>query len=146
MTLCVEDDSNGRSGAGEIGVSQTKFAPPHPQQLASGKWYKFSERTVCAFPAKQRGYLSADIQSNTSVQTTVVRAKYVGTLAECSWFPRQEIAGNDVVVHGLEGVQTLEDVLIFLQVPPEAQRLHGQIWIAFALHAADVRDLILDQA
>ncbi len=138
MTLCVEDDSNGRSGAGEIGVSQTKFAPPHPQQLASGKWYKFSERLVRAFPARQRGYLSADIQSNIAVQTAVVRAKYVGTLAECSWFPRQEITTTEAVVQGLEGVRPVDDVLIFLQIPPEAQRLHGQIWIAFALHAADV--------
>lgn len=145
--LCDEDDDYlDSSEAWKVGVSEADLPPNSLQLLESGKWYTFFERIVYAFPAKSRGYLSANIQSNMVVETMVGRAKYVGTLGLCSWFPREEVTSDDVVVQGINGVCSMEDVLIFLQTPPVPQRVAGEIWIAFALHRADVSDLTLDQA
>ena len=112
----------------------------------SGKWYAFPERSLVAYPANTRGYLSAIVQGRVASQVPVSRAKYVGTLELCTWFPSMDFGGGEVLVDGVESPCHPEDVCVFLQLPPEHERINGALWIAFALHKSDVSDFVLDQA
>lgn len=146
MMSAWEDDSDDEDPALwaitiDLNLEDSDYWMP---DLHSGKWYSFPKRLVLAFPANAYGYLSAAIQSSKAVETTVYRAKYVGTLDLCRWFPRRQVMGHDVRVQGIDEICQMEDVCIFLQIPPETNRIAGAVWIAFALLRSDVTDFELD--
>lgn len=140
-------DDYGDDGEGwKMGVDAACFPTFVLQELQSGKWYAFAEREVKAFPAKARGYLSADIRGDVLHPIMVSRAKYVGTLRISPWFPHEHITDDDVVIPGLEGAHDPDDILLFMETPNPDKCLNSEVWVVFALHVSDVSDFELDQA